>query len=61
MIKLKCRNCDYKWKYKGMSLYYTSCPRCLYRVKIPFDKEVLEKEHDKVERNGKASFEVKQI
>jgi len=32
--KLICKNCGYEWEYKGNSEFYTSCPKCLYRVRI---------------------------
>ncbi|KXB08768.1 hypothetical protein AKJ56_00335 [candidate division MSBL1 archaeon SCGC-AAA382N08] len=33
-IPLKCKNCGYKWIYKGNSKFYASCPRCNYKVNI---------------------------
>lgn len=34
--KLKCPNqkCGYEWDYKGSSPFYTTCPKCLYKVNI---------------------------
>ena len=31
---LRCHHCGYSWIYKGRAKYYTSCPRCLYRVPV---------------------------
>jgi hypothetical protein len=25
---LKCKRCEYTWKYTGKSKFYTSCPQC---------------------------------
>jgi hypothetical protein len=27
-ITLKCHRCLYVWRYKGVSVWFTSCPRC---------------------------------
>ena len=32
--KLRCRHCNYVWNYKGIQMYYTSCPRCKYNVNV---------------------------
>lgn len=32
---MKCQHCGYEWEYKGSAPFYASCPRCLYKVKIP--------------------------
>ena len=31
---LKCQNkkCGYYWRYTGDSLFFTTCPRCHYKV-----------------------------
>ena len=34
MKMLKCHKCDREWNYKGDSVWYASCPRCLYKVKV---------------------------
>jgi len=44
-MKVKCKNCNYEWDYKGESKYWVSCPRCLYKVKSPLKKE--NKENDR--------------
>ncbi len=33
-IIIICKNCSHEWNYKGTSEYYTSCPKCLYRVNL---------------------------
>jgi len=35
-IKLKCPNkkCKHEWNYKGKSKFYTTCPKCLYKVRV---------------------------
>jgi len=33
-MKLKCNHCSYEWEYKGLQLYYASCPRCMYKINI---------------------------
>ena len=40
-IRLKCGNCRYSWVYRGKyvdslkkSKYYTTCPKCYYKVKL---------------------------
>ena len=38
-MKIKCKNCDYEWNYKGNSKYYASCPNCLNKVKINKDNQ----------------------
>jgi len=32
---LECPRCGHTWKYRGKSEYYTSCPKCHTKVKIP--------------------------
>ncbi len=34
MVWLVCKHCKHKWDYKGKREYYTSCPNCMYKVKI---------------------------
>jgi len=55
MVLMKCQHCKYEWDYNGVAPYYTSCPRCLYRVRIPktdkdpwviTDEEILGKEKE---------------
>lgn len=31
---VECKTCGYKWNYRGKSVYYASCPRCLYKVSV---------------------------
>ena len=43
-MKIKCPNkrCLYEWDYKGSLKqgFYTTCPRCQYKVRIkPIEKE----------------------
>lgn len=47
MVKLKCPNkkCGYEWGWKGKKKgkdgrkkFFTSCPRCLYKVNIEKDR-----------------------
>ncbi|MEM3048710.1 MAG: NAD(P)H-dependent oxidoreductase subunit E [Candidatus Bathyarchaeia archaeon] len=38
MAELNCQHCGYKWNYGGANLYYATCPRCRYKVKIPKEK-----------------------
>lgn len=26
--RLKCKRCDYRWNYKGESVWFATCPRC---------------------------------
>ena len=33
MVLRKCTRCGYEWDYKGVSCYFTSCPRCHGSVK----------------------------
>ena len=35
-VLVHCTNskCQYKWQYKGLSIFYASCPRCRHNVKI---------------------------
>lgn len=35
---IKCKHCEYEWSYKGSSLYYITCPRCLKKLVSPFRK-----------------------
>ncbi len=35
MVKLSCQHCGYVWDYRGEREYYATCPRCLYKVRIP--------------------------
>jgi len=32
---MTCQHCRYTWDYGGSAPFYASCPRCLYKVKIP--------------------------
>jgi DNA-directed RNA polymerase subunit RPC12/RpoP len=34
MVKLRCPHCGYEWDYKGKSMFYATCPRCMYKVNI---------------------------
>ena len=29
-----CHNCKHEWKYKGNSVYYATCPKCHYKVRV---------------------------
>lgn len=41
MTKITCQNekCNYNWDYNGEALFWTSCPRCLWRVRIYRDAD----------------------
>jgi hypothetical protein len=44
-MNLTCQHCEYEWDYKGKAMFYATCPRCLYKVKIPImeiRKEIVE-------------------
>jgi hypothetical protein len=45
-MKLKCPNkkCKYEWDFNGKSKFYTSCPRCLHKVKIREEEDGRKKE-----------------
>ena len=48
IIKLKCKNCERVWDYKGKNHYFATCPNCLRKVSLKsrqFFK--LKKEEDK--------------
>lgn len=34
-IECECQKCGYKWKYRGNSQWYISCPRCRNAMKSP--------------------------
>lgn len=34
-MKIICNHCGYEWEYGGSSQFYASCPRCLYKVRVP--------------------------
>lgn len=34
MKELFCRHCEHKWKYRGNSKFYATCPKCHYLVRI---------------------------
>ena len=38
---MTCPNekCNYNWDYNGEALFWTSCPRCLWRVRIYRDAD----------------------
>jgi hypothetical protein len=38
-IILHCNHCEHEWKYTGASIFYTSCPKCRYNVRIVNLKE----------------------
>jgi hypothetical protein len=44
MKQLTCPNkkCNYVWNYDGLAIYYTSCPSCLWRVRVNRTPEELE-------------------
>jgi len=44
MTQLTCPNkeCNYNWDYNGVAIYYTSCPRCKWNVRINRTEEELE-------------------
>ncbi|MEM0359297.1 MAG: NADH-quinone oxidoreductase subunit NuoE [Candidatus Hadarchaeales archaeon] len=35
MSKVKCQHCGYVWDYRGKGAFYTTCPRCRFKVKLP--------------------------
>jgi len=39
--ELKCHHCKYKWIRRNPTtdLYYVTCPRCYYKVKIKQENE----------------------
>lgn len=39
-VIVKCPNkeCLYQWNYRGLSKFYTSCPRCGWRVNVKKQK-----------------------
>ena len=41
MIKMTCQNekCNYNWNYNGEALFWASCPRCLWKVRIYRDAD----------------------
>jgi len=39
--RLRCKNCQYIWIYKGKNYWYATCPRCLHKVNI--NKSLLDK------------------
>ena len=61
MTQMTCPNekCNYNWDYKGEALFWTSCTRCLWRVRIYRDandqKEIeeLTKQLDELKRKEK--------
>jgi len=44
-MKIKCKNCEHEWNYKGESKYYVTCPHCYNKVNIKY-KFVEEKENE---------------
>jgi DNA-directed RNA polymerase subunit RPC12/RpoP len=42
-MKQKCTNkhCGHEWDYKGQQKHYTNCPKCMYKVKIKRDEDVI--------------------
>lgn len=39
-IELVCKRCQYKWKYRGNSVWYCSCPKC--RTAVSVRKKLIE-------------------
>jgi len=41
MAMLRCPNsdCGYEWDYQGNARFYTSCPRCGWRVHVERDRK----------------------
>ena len=33
-MRIKCKNCEYEWDYKGKSRYFATCPRCLRKISL---------------------------
>jgi len=33
--KVRCQHCGYVWDYRGRGAFYTTCPRCRFKVKLP--------------------------
>lgn len=33
-MKLKCKNCENIWDYKGNNHYFATCPNCLRKVSL---------------------------
>ncbi len=33
-MRIKCNNpkCNHVWNYRGLSKFYTNCPKCMYKV-----------------------------
>jgi len=38
IVLLRCHHCDHTWDYGGRNQYYTTCPKCRFKVKIPANK-----------------------
>lgn len=38
-IEMKCVRCNYIWRYKGLSKWFLSCPRCRRNMKVSLLKE----------------------
>ncbi len=33
-MKAKCYKCGWEWDYKGKSIRYLTCPKCLYKLNV---------------------------
>ena len=42
-MRIICTNkkCQYEWNYRGDALFYTTCPKCMYKVNIEKARDAL--------------------